>query len=170
MGKLDIKKSIVINANARKAWEHLGPEFINISKWGRGISKSWHNEAVPTTHEGAPAGGRFCEVAGFGQFDERIMHYDDNACEITWSAESPKMPGFVKGLHNAITVKVIDENSCEVTTNVQADTTGLMGMLMGGMMKSQFSKALDGFLSDLKTYTETGDISEKKKKEVAKMG
>ena len=43
MGKLDIKETIEINTSAEKAWEIIGPNFLNIADWGRGMSKSWHN-------------------------------------------------------------------------------------------------------------------------------
>ena len=65
MGKLNIKESIEVKINASKTWEIIGPNFLNISEWGRGVIKSWENESAPKYFENSPAGGRFCEVAGF---------------------------------------------------------------------------------------------------------
>jgi len=76
MGKLDIKESIEINTSAERTWEIVGPNFLNMADWGPGINKSWNNESVPTTFDGAPAGGRFCDFGKFGKADERIVHYD----------------------------------------------------------------------------------------------
>jgi len=168
MGKLDLKESIEINTSAEKAWGIIGPNFINIADWGRGISKSWNNDAVSSSIEGAPAGGRFCDVGKLGIVEEQIMHYSDLQQEISWSARSDKMPGFVKNLQNAIKVERIDEGSCKVTTNITADLTGIGGFLMGSPIKKNFGKLLKGFVKDWKTYAETGQVSETKKREMAK--
>ena len=95
MRKLDIKELIEINTSAERAWEIIGPNFLNIADWGRGVNKSWNNESVPATFEGAPAGGRFCDLGKFGKADERIVHYDQAQKEITWSAKIDKMPSFL---------------------------------------------------------------------------
>ena len=168
MGKLDIKESIEIKTSAEKAWEIIEPNFLNIADWGRGISKSWNNNSVPATLEGAPAGGRFCDLGKFGIVDERILHYNDVQKEITWSASSEKLPGFLVGLQNELKVVEIDENTCQVTTNITAELTGIRGLLLGVPIKINFTKLLKGFVKDWKTYAETGEVSETKKREIAK--
>jgi len=45
-------------------------------------------------------GGRFCDVGKFGVADERIIQYNDQDKEISWSASISKMPSFVKNLQN----------------------------------------------------------------------
>jgi hypothetical protein len=168
MRKLDIKESIEIKTSADKAWEIIGPNFLNIAEWGRGVNKSWNNEAVSPSFEGAPAGGRFCDLGKFGTADEQILHYDQIKKEITWSAKVDKMPGFLVGLQNAFTVEELSENTCRVSSNITADLKGLRGLLLGTPIKSNFSKLIKGFLKDWKTYSETGEVSETKKKEIAK--
>jgi hypothetical protein len=168
MGKLDIKESIEINTNSDKAWEIIGPSFINIADWGRGINKSWNNDDAPSNIKGAPAGGRFCDLGKFGIADERILHYSQAKNEITWSAQSDKLPGFLKDLQNALKVESINENSCSVTTNITANLTGIGGFLLGGPIKKNFTKLLKGFVKDWKTYAETGNVSETKKREMTR--
>jgi hypothetical protein len=168
MGKLNIKKEVMINVPATVAWELVGPGFINVSNWGRGVNSSWLNESAIKNFEEAPAGGRVCDVSGFGTVKEGILHYDSQKFEISWSANSDKIPGFVSKIRNDVKVEVIDENSCRVSINITADISGVMGFLMGGVMKKNFSKVMSGFLKDLKIYAETGQISEKKKSELAK--
>ena len=169
MGKLDIKESIEINTSAEKAWEIIGPDFLNIADWGRGVNKSWNNDSVPATYEGAPAGGRFCDLGKFGNANELILHYDQVQKEITWSAKIDKMPSFLVDLQNALKVEEVSENSCRASTNITADLTGLRGFLLGAPLKSNFTKLLKGFLKDWKTYAETGEVSETKKREIAKL-
>ena len=169
MGKLDIKETIEINTSAEKAWEIIGPNFLNIADWGRGISKSWNNDAVTPSVEEAPAGGRFCDLGKFGIADERILHYSNSQKEITWSAVSDKLPGFLKNLQNALTVEKIDENICSVSTNITANLAGIGGLFLGGPVKKNFAKLLKGFVKDWKTYAETGEVSETKGREMAKL-
>lgn len=170
MGKLDIKESIEINTPSTRSWNIIGPNFLNIGDWGRGINKSWQNEDVKISIEGAPAGGRFCDLGNFGVADEKIIHYNEEKKEISWSANISKMPGFIKNLQNELKVEVISEDSCRVTTNISADLTGIGGFFMGGMMKKNMNKLLKGFVKDLKAYAETGEVSETKKRELAKRG
>lgn len=170
MAKLDIKQSMELKINASKAWEVVGPNFLNISDWGRGIHKSWKNETAEVNYSDAPAGGRYCDVAGFGTFDERIIHFNAMEREISWSATGEKLPKFLSGLQNALRVVEIDENTCRISSNVTADLGGVMGFLLGSVLKKNFSKTLHGFLKDWKTYAETGQVSETKKRELTKTG
>ena len=168
MRKLNIKRSIIVDTSALKTWDIVGPNFLNISDWSRGVQKSWEDKDAAKDFNDAPAGGRHCEVAGFGKVDEKILHYNAEKYAITWSAKAEKMPGFVSELTNTIVVEVIDENSCRASTNITAKLSGLMGLLMGPLMKMNFNKLIGGFLSDWKVYAETGNVSEAKQKELAK--
>ena len=170
MGKLDIKTSIEINTPPAKAWDIIGPNFVNIGDWGRGVNKSWKNDDVTTSIQGAPVGGRFCDVGNFGIADEKIIHYSEQRREISWSASISKMPGFVKNLQNELTVETITEDTCRVTTNISADLSGIGGFFMGGIIKRNMNKLLKGFVNDWKTYAETGVVSETKKRELTKLG
>jgi len=63
MKKFDIKKSTVVNVSAEKVWEIIGNDFLNISNWVGGINASYSNPAETQILQGAPAGGRICEVS-----------------------------------------------------------------------------------------------------------
>lgn len=168
MKKLDIKLSKEINASADKVWEILGPNFLSISEWGTGILTSVNNPQADIQFEKAPAGGRFCEVKGFGKFEELILHYSHTDKEITWSADSPKIPAFVKGLQNAFKIDDLGPNKSKISSNLTADLTGIMGSLLGGKLKSNFEKTIHVFLSDIKIYAETGKVSPRKERELSK--
>jgi hypothetical protein len=169
MGKLNIKESLEVNANASKAWEIVGPGFVNIADWGRGVNKSWVNESSEKVVDEAPAGGRYCNVSGFGKFDERIIHYVSEKREISWSATGEKLPKFMSGLQNELRVEEVDENSCIIHSNISANLSGLVGFIMGSMIKMKFTKTIKGFLSDWKVYAETGVVSDKKQAEISKL-
>ncbi len=131
MKPLNIKKELIVRTHVEKAWEIIGPNFANIADWARGVDKSWENTNVPNTFPDAPIGGRYCDVKGFGKFDERIVHYNVNKHEISWSAQAEKIPSFVSNLTNVITVTAIDETSCRITTSLHAQLSGILGFLMG---------------------------------------
>lgn len=168
MKKLDIKLSKEINASSDKVWEILGPNFLSISEWGTGILSSVNNPEANIKFENAPAGGRFCEVEGFGKFEELILHYSDDAKEITWNADSLKIPGFVKGLQNAFKIEGVSDEKCRISSNLTADLKGIMGALLGGKVKGNFEKTIEIFLTDIKIYAETGEVSPRKKRELKK--
>jgi hypothetical protein len=168
MSKLDIKKTIEIKTNASKTWDVIGPNFLNISDWARGVYKSWNNESVKKIKDNAPTGGRYCDLAKFGKFDEKITHFNQEKYEITWSATGEKLPKFISGLQNAFNVEKIDEYRCKITANISANLNGVIGFLMSSVLKKNFSKTVDGLLHDLKTYAETGQVSETKQKELNK--
>ena len=168
MKKLSIKKSVEVNNETLKTWEIIGPNFLNISEWGRGINKSWKNDTVEVKFEGAPAGGRYCDVDGFGKFDERIIHYSDLNKEISWNATGDKLPGFVSNLQNELSVQPGPNNTSIITSHLSADLKGIQGFFLGGIMKKNFSKLIDGFLFDWKTYAETGKVSARKQKELSR--
>lgn len=168
MKKLDVKLSKEINASADEVWGILGTNFLTISAWGSGILSSVDNANIPVKFEGAPAGGRVCDVKGFGKFDETILHFSNEKREITWSAESPKIPGFVKDLQNAISIDEIGGNKSRITSNLTANLSGIGGLISKGKMTKDFGKMVEFFLIDLKVYAETGEVSEKKKMEIEK--
>lgn len=166
MGKIDVKQEREVACSASKAWEVIGPGFVSISSWGRGVNKSWKNEDLQTRFVEAPAGGRYCDAAGFGLVDERIVHYSSDNYEISWTASADKMPGFLTNLQNQLAVKPVDDNHCIIQSNITADLSGFMGFIMKPMFNGNFNKLLKGFLYDWKIYAETGDVSEVKKKEL----
>ncbi|NRA11986.1 MAG: SRPBCC family protein [Crocinitomicaceae bacterium] len=168
MKKLNVNHSIEINTSSDKAWDIIGPNFINISVWARGINRSWENKNVSKKYTNAPTGGRFCEVPGLGDLDERIIHFDELKQEISWSAASKKLPAFVSGIQNPLKVENINDSTCRVSSNISANASGIGGLLLGGMMKKNFTKAIHGFMKYLKAYAETGEISDVKKRELAK--
>jgi hypothetical protein len=141
---------------------------LNIGDWGRGINRSWENDTIAKTIADAPAGGRFCDLGKLGVAEESILHYDVATRAITWSAKSEKIPGFIKHLQNALTVEVVDDNTCSIHTNITANATGIGGTIMGGAIKKNFGKLLKGYVKDWKAYAETGKVSDAKQRELNK--
>ena len=163
--KVDIQKTLDVQAPAEQAWEIIGPNFLNISDWGRGVLRSWRNEDLEVEFEGAPAGGRFCDLGKLGIADERILHYHVSNMEISWSAKLESFPGFLSNVRNELRVEEVDANRCRISSNITAELSGIRGWLLGGPIKKNFDKLIGVFLKDWKVYAETGDVSAAKKRE-----
>jgi hypothetical protein len=167
MRRISVIESADVNTGPEKAWEIIGPDFVNIAVWGPGINKSWENDSIESTIPDAPAGGRYCDLGNQGVFDERIIHYDKDKYEITWSATGEKLPGFVRGLQNALRIVKTGEDTCRITSNISANAEGVMGFFMAGVIQKSFAKTVPGFLSSWKLYAETKTLSANKEKELS---
>lgn len=168
MKSLTIKQSRDIDVSTDICWDIIGPNFTKIADWGSGVYKSWENESAEKKFEKAPVGGRYCDVKGFGKFDERIIKYDPENFTISWSATGEKLPSFISNLHNNIVITKKNDNACTVTSTISADMKGFMGIIMGSFIHKKFTKQINGFLNDWKAYAETGKASENKQAEIDK--
>ena len=168
MGQIKITMTSVINASADRVWKVLAQDFVDISNWGGGIISSRPNPDATKKFEEAPTGGRICEIAGMGEVLENIAHFDSAKHEIIWTATAEKLPGFVSDMQNAFTLKKIDGNTTEVTSNTSVTLNGIMGFLMKPMMKKPFVKQMNVTHADLGTFVETGKVSERKQRQIDK--
>ena len=168
MRLIHIKASKEAHASAQRTWEIIGPEFLNISNWSRGIYRSWNNEKVPNRINGAPAGGRYTFLGKYGTADERIIHYDEQNMEITWNARLRFLPNFVSGIRHALKVREIDNNLCLLSNTITVEANSYAALLLKKRFENQCRDGSDKFLIDWATYAETGEVSEAKKLEAGK--
>lgn len=162
---MNINKEILVNRPITEVWDVLGNQFGDAYKWARGLDHSAaHGEA---TLEGAVCSHRTCDVPGFGEVEEVIRKFDAKnhilAYEITKG-----FPGFISSGVNTWTLTEEGSNT-KVVMNLEMETKGLMGVIMGPMMKMKLNKLIAGVVADLKTYAETGAPSAQKVKELAKV-
>lgn len=165
MGKLAVETTATIKASADQVWEVLGNDFVNISKWASAVYASRLNPDSTNKPDGAPVGGRICSTA-FGDVVEDIIHFDSDKHEIIWTATAEKLPGFVSDMKNSFSVRQIDGSATEVTSNMSASLTGIMGFFARPVMKRTFSKQMKAALRDLGSIVETGKASDFKQKEL----
>ena len=95
MGAITIDKTDTINASAERVWEILSDEFADVGSWASVVDHSQaHTKAAAPA--GATAGGRTCEVPGFGFTDERFTRYDEANKTFSFSVEAEKIPGLLQ--------------------------------------------------------------------------
>ncbi|MFL4470068.1 SRPBCC family protein [Tateyamaria armeniaca] len=150
---MKIRKILTVNAPPDAVWEILGPNYVRAGDWASSVYVSGARPGTPKV-AGAPAAGRTCETS-LGPFSETIEAYDEERRHVEYSATGDKMPGFMKGLRNAWTVRPKGGVS-EVEMELNADIAFPFNVLMSPMMRLQFGKVLREATEELKHYAETG--------------
>ncbi len=159
---MKIQKSILIDVPKQELWDITAHDFGNIYKWISGVNRS-HGQGEGIN--GATHGERVCDPSyrGFKRTTERITAYDPNGFRFTYQVVSG-LPSFVESASNTWTHET-EGDGTRLTMAVAMKVKGIMGALMGGMMKSKMSKILTEALEELKTYAESGgDLHPRKRK------
>lgn len=162
---LEITKQFTVDADADELFTKLTTEFTEVSRWARGIRSSKPNPKFGDIVDGV-AGGRVCDVDGFGLIDEQLVRYEPAVRTFAYTAEAEKIPGFVKDLRNTWTVAPTGRDRSTVSMRLTADVSGPLGAVMKPMMRRRFDKVLDTVGADLEAYVR-GTVSSAKAAELA---
>lgn len=162
---MDIRKEILVNKPIAEAWDVLGNEFADAYKWARGLDHSI-GSGKPT-FEGASCNNRTCEVPGFGTIQEEIRTFDAKNHVLAYEVVKG-FPGFISSAINTWTLQQVG-NQTKVSMHMKMETKGLIGAIMGPMMKMKLNKTIEGVIEDFKHYVETGTPSLQKEKEMLKL-
>ena len=154
---------IDVNVPADKAWKLMAHEFNKIHEWSAGISHSSGSRNACTT-----GAARVCETA-LGQFDEKIIRFDEAAKSFAYHATNKDMPFFVKGMVVDNRVKSISATSCRAGWVVDVDIIAPFNVFPGVLLKMQFTKGLTASLEEMKYYLETGERHSRKIKALQKV-
>lgn len=152
MSKFNIKRKISINASIEKVWDISYNKFSEVDKWIRAVPLSTGTnpkQAEDTTCE------RQCtpSVKGFGKTREVLEYVDEQQKTLRYRIlEGP--PGFVKSATNTWSLKSTLGGGTTIQMETEMEVKGILGFLMGGLMKKQMPKILDEALEDLKYYAE----------------
>ena len=160
---MEIKKSLILNAPIDRVWDVLGNDFGGAAKWASGL---YHSEGYGAPQlAGAACNNRACDTS-FGKIKEVIRVFDAKNHHLAYEVIEG-FPGFIKsGVNNWRLTSLGDKTRVDI--HFIAVTRGLLGKIMGPMMKMQMGKALGNAGEDFKAYVETGRPSARKAKELAK--
>ena len=166
--EFEIENEIVVNVSAEELWEMIGPGFIEVYKWSSNVDHAVGSGE--SEFEGAVCTDRKCDVniKGFSSVSENLYKYDQTNMVLAY-AVTEGMPGFVTKAINEWSVIPLGNNRSKLVMKAQMGTKGLMGSLMGGMMKKKMGETLVTILNDAKVYAETGEQSEAKKARVEQL-
>lgn len=161
---MQLQKAITVNATADDVWEIVAHRFERVGEWSSAVVSSGPNPDAATP-EGALVGGRVCDVPGIGDLKETFTAYSEEKKRFTFVVTG--MPSFITLAQNTVEVRAISGGRSEVSLNIQMETNAI-GKVMGPMFRIRLKSTLDGFLTELKDYAETGALSAKKRKQLAK--
>ena len=160
---MEFKRTVIVNKPIEQVWNVLGNQFGQVCNWASGVH---HSEgSAKTDAAGRVAGTRQCKT-DFGQLHERVEVFDPEKHRLTYVAYRG-FPFFIDNGRNAWTLTAQGDRT-KVDIHLIMTTKGLVGKLMGPLMKGQMARAMDQIPIDFKTYVETGEASAHKKKELAK--
>ncbi|MEM9450641.1 MAG: SRPBCC family protein [Cyanobacteria bacterium P01_E01_bin.6] len=153
---------INVNVPADKAWELMAHEFNKIHEWSAGISHSSGSRNACTT-----GAARVCDTA-LGQFDEKIIRFDEAAKSFAYHATNKDMPFFVKSMVIDNKVNPISATSCRAGWVVDVDIIAPFNIFPGVLLKMQLTQGLKASLEEMKYYLERGQKHPRKVKALDK--
>lgn len=161
---MEFKKNIQIDASVDQVWQVVAHEFDRVGTWSSAVASSGPNveAAIP---DGASVGGRICATPGFGDLKETFTSYSEENKQFTFVVTG--MPSFITLAQNTVRVRPIDNGTAEVSLQIQLETNAI-GKLMGPMFSIKLKATLDTFLEELQVFIEQGEVSSKKRKQLAK--
>ena len=161
---MEFKREIIIIKPIEEVWEILGNQFGSACEWASGINHS-STYGKPNLPD-APSNNRACDTTS-GKIKEVITKFNPTNYELEYEVLEG-FPFFVDlGKNNWKLTKA--GQATKVNMQLSIITKGIFGTLMSPMMKIQINKVADNVLVDLKHYTETGNPSPLKMKELAKL-
>ena len=160
---MQFQKSIRIDADTDTVWDVVAHQFDAVGEWSSAVQSSGPNPEA-STPEGATVGGRVC-ATDFGDLKETFTAYSEENKRFTF--EVTGMPSFITKAQNTVTVKPAGANASEVSLNILMETNAI-GKIMAPMFKIRLTSTLNTFLDELKDYAESGTVSAKKQKQLAK--
>ncbi len=157
---MDVIRQLKVNAPAERLWQILAENYDRVGEWTSEIAHSTHNPDLPVGE------GRVCTTPGFGDVKETITTFDESEREFSYAAEISTFPFFVKGVSNTWHVEADGSNRSIVHMHIRANLLPVFAQLMGPVMKRQMAKSGDIILEELKYYAETGQIHQRKQKQL----
>ncbi len=159
-----------INASADVVWEIIAHRYTKIDQWASLVKKSWEltNADVPKGYDisnDAPVVGR-ATATGLGVPHEFLTHYSDQDREFTFRAAN--IPKIMTYSQNNTKVIALEESKSLLSFDIRIELWGVF-KLFTPILRRRMPKRLGQLHLELKTYAETGKVSEKKKKELLKM-
>lgn len=162
---MQFQKSIEIAVDADRVWAIVAHDFDRVGEWSSAVQSSGVNPEA-TVPEGATVGGRVC-ATDFGDLKETFSAYDEAGRRFTFRVTG--MPSYITLAQNTVEVRPAGPDRSTVSLDIRMETNAV-GKVMGPMFAIKLKSTLDTFLTELKTFAEQGELSSRKRKQLAKVG
>lgn len=157
-----------IHVTADRLWEIVGTGYANVGVWSTAVDHSAGKGEAE--FEGATCSARGCNVnaKGISAISEKIVMFNNEKREFKFEV-TEGMPGFVQLATNHWQVIELTDSTSALKMNAHMEIKGLAGRLMGKAFQKNTANLLATIDNDLKIYAETGQVSESKKRRMAKV-
>lgn len=147
-----IRKEILINKSIKDAWEVLGLDFANPSKWASAVnhSKSSGQNNFSDSH----CSERACSTT-MGKIKERLYEFSNEKYTLAYEIVEGK-PFIVKYASNTWELIGVSENKCILKIKIDIRTSNFFGLLLKPIMKMKMSKIGSDLVEDFAYYVENG--------------
>lgn len=151
---LRIDNEIEIDAPAEQVWRVLGGDFGNIGRWASLIE---HSRALTGDAKGGAGDvvGRVCTAKGFGEVEEVLTRYDDEARCLTYYA-SKGLPFFISQAENNWCVTSLGAQRCRLSAQANVVMKVFPGVLLAPVFRVVMKRKGAQMFEELKFYVEQG--------------
>ena len=137
---MDIKKTVIIKASAKQAWQVLGEGYGEVGTWIVSLSQSSMEGEVGV------GGIRVCTGLGFGPFPasvvkERLIDFDAQSYSFRYEAFTG-LPAIIKSAQNAWKIDPQGQNQCCIKMHAQIQLKWWarpLGILIPWLMAKDFN-------------------------------
>lgn len=160
---MTIEKEILINKSIDEAWQVLGPQFADVSKWASPVS---HSEGSGQSFNGATCTERGCSTT-LGALKEKLLEYSPAGHQLKYEVKEG-MPSMVKYATNTWRLEPGPAGQTRLIMRADMEIGGFTGALMKPMMQMKMSKLCAHLVEEFKFYVETGQPHPRKVKAMRK--
>jgi hypothetical protein len=154
-----IEKEILVNKSIKDAWEVLGIDFANASKWASAVN---HSEGNGKKFNGSTCSERGCSTT-MGSIKEKLYEFSNENHSLAYEV-SEGMPSMVKYATNTWKLVDVGDNKCKLQITMGIRMGGFFGSLFQPIMKMQMSKMGNHLVEDFAFYVENGTPHSRKLK------
>lgn len=157
-----------IHVTAERLWEIVGTGYADVGLWSTAVDHS--SGSGEAEFEGATCSSRGCSInaKGLTAISEKIIMFNNETREFKFQV-TEGMPGFVQNATNHWQVIQLTDSTSALKMNAHMEIKGFAGKLMGKAFEKNTENLLNTIDNDLKIYAETGNVSESKKRRMAKV-
>jgi hypothetical protein len=145
-----IEKKIIIHKSIHDAWNVLGVDFANPSRWASAVN---HSEGGGTALNGSSCSERGCATT-MGRIREKLLTFSQEKHSLSYEMVEG-IPHIVKYATNQWTLIELKPGQCTLQMIMNIQLKGF-GRWLEPILKSQMSKMGTHLIEDFAFYVEKG--------------
>jgi hypothetical protein len=145
-----LTKEQSINAPIEKVWDVLGNQFGQIDKWASMMKESSvsRDPRLPDAMRSI----RSLETTQ-GHVEQELRTFVPGSHSLSYAAIAGA-PFFIKSVVTSWSLTQLGDSNTKLNLQMDIQTQGLVGLVLGPVAKSKLGKLTDGLLEEFKYYVE----------------